>query len=822
MISSDKEDFWCLSIFKIVILYFLIKSCIKANNYQNSTNKNINNNSLQINSSNYSDIDLIINYNGGPLEQKWEWVTNISIVYTWVDGADIDYADIKSKYNGGNRLFNSRDRSANELCYSLRSLKKYLPWHKGTIFIVTDNQVPDWLNINNNSQIKIISHDDILPDHIKPTFDSSTLECFFDRIPNVSEVFIYLNDDFFFNNYIHPALFFNSMNFSPNFFRTHQYIFNINKIKRIIELNYIHDIYEGMIYYTNKIIKQYFDPNFIYYHIAHGAYLCYRDLFEYFRQFFKKELRVVFAHRFRSPYKPITLYLYQTLIYYTGKYYFSLYGKNSNYQSSYNRTISNYDSNIIPRNITDTFLKFSFVNDDSLSNYNRFNYFFNNKLILIYNINDKYLKKRALYEFTEFMIIRYPENCSFEKEEFVNLEKEYLYKLKYINKTLNFSHRYNNSKYYKKLFFNKKNRKYMKEYLEKRNGISLYQNQRNISKREIEEINFLFNYNGEELEPEWKWIENISIVYIIEEYKNIILDELKYSLRSIDKYLPWFKGTIFIIIEDKSFCSSLKQNNEHLVFIHPIDIISKKFRPSYNREIIELFLDKIPDITERFIYLNKYHYFERMTHPRLFFNNDFFPKYNLGTAFEEKPKKIKNSNSISFFETYELIQNIFGKNYVNNYRYLMEGPTPLYRDLFKPVRKLYLQDIISKKAASNGNFNILPIYLVMTYNIYGTDQIYYPEYVAGFGKIRNSPLPKLNKNRNITYYGFDITSKAILEKTNKNIIFKTNIYKTIKEIIENKTIFLSLKIKKRPNVFESKLLNYFFRNLYRKKSCYEI
>ena len=110
----------------------------------------------------------------------------------------------------------------------------------------------------------------------------------------------------------------------------------------------------------------------------------------------------------------------------------------------------------------------------------------------------------------------------------------------------------------------------------------------------------------------------------------------------------------------------------------------------------------------------------------------------------------------------------------------------------------------------------------MTYNIYGTDQIYYPEYVAGFGKIRNSPLPKLNKNRNITYYGFDITSKAILEKTNKNIIFKTNIYKTIKEIIENKTIFLSLKIKKRPNVFESKLLNYFFRNLYRKKSCYEI
>ena len=98
------------------------------------------------------------------------------------------------------------------------------------------------------------------------------------------------------------------------------------------------------------------------------------------------------------------------------------------------------------------------------------------------------------------------------------------------------------------------------------------------------------------------------------------------------------------------------------------------------------------------------------------------------------------------------------------------------------------------RTASNGNFNILSIYLVMTYNIYGTDQIYYPEYVAGFGKIRNSSLPELTKNRNIAYYGFDITSEAIMEKTNKHIIFKTNIYKTIKELIDDKTLFLSLKI----------------------------
>ena len=95
------------------------------------------------------DFEYILNYKGTYLEPEWEWVKNISFVYTWVDGSDINLAYIKSKYNGGNRKVNSRDRSADELQYSLRSLKKYLPWHNGTIFIVTDNQIPKWLNTNN-------------------------------------------------------------------------------------------------------------------------------------------------------------------------------------------------------------------------------------------------------------------------------------------------------------------------------------------------------------------------------------------------------------------------------------------------------------------------------------------------------------------------------------------------------------------------------------------------------------------------------------------------------------------------------------------------
>jgi hypothetical protein len=169
-----------------------------------------------------------------------------------VDGSDLDLSQIKSKYNGGNNQVDSRDRSADELRYSLRSLNKYLPWHNGTIFIVTDNQIPTWLNVE-NKRIKIIYHEDIIPKHINPTFDSSTIECFLDKIPNIGEIFIYLNDDFFFNNFIHPSFFFSSETFYPKIFRTREEIIDKEKVEKIIKENDVHQIYTASVYYTYEI-----------------------------------------------------------------------------------------------------------------------------------------------------------------------------------------------------------------------------------------------------------------------------------------------------------------------------------------------------------------------------------------------------------------------------------------------------------------------------------------------------------------------------------------------------------------------------------------
>jgi len=139
-------------------------------------------------------------------------------VYTWVDGSDPDFQKIKAKYDNGNRDINSRFRSADELRYSLRSLQKFLPWHEGMIYIVTYHQIPPWLDTS-NKQIQIVDHEEIIPEHIYPTFDSNTIELFFDRIPGISEKFLYFNDDFFLNNYIHPSFFFTSNGFYPKVYK---------------------------------------------------------------------------------------------------------------------------------------------------------------------------------------------------------------------------------------------------------------------------------------------------------------------------------------------------------------------------------------------------------------------------------------------------------------------------------------------------------------------------------------------------------------------------------------------------------------------------
>lgn len=135
----------------------------------------------------------------------------IDLVYLWVDGSDPAWQKKKQAYTGivsDNSEQNNIGRyvSNDELKYSLRSAEKHVPWIR-KIFIVTDNQKPEWLNVA-HPKIQVVDHTEIMPAEILPCFNSSVLEYFLHKIPGLSERFLFANDDMFFNADLSPDFFF--------------------------------------------------------------------------------------------------------------------------------------------------------------------------------------------------------------------------------------------------------------------------------------------------------------------------------------------------------------------------------------------------------------------------------------------------------------------------------------------------------------------------------------------------------------------------------------------------------------------------------------
>ena len=134
------------------------------------------------------------------------------LVYTWVDDTDTKWLNKKNATleNMGfkvdkNATSACRYRNNNELKYSLRSVEKYASWINH-IYIITDNQIPMWMNIK-NPKINIIDHKDIIPEDALPTYNSNSILHCIVNIPNLSEYFLYCDDDMLFGDYTYPEFF---------------------------------------------------------------------------------------------------------------------------------------------------------------------------------------------------------------------------------------------------------------------------------------------------------------------------------------------------------------------------------------------------------------------------------------------------------------------------------------------------------------------------------------------------------------------------------------------------------------------------------------
>jgi hypothetical protein len=137
----------------------------------------------------------------------------IDLVYTWVDGNDPDWQQRKARYAPSGETHNysatglSRFANRDELRYSLRSVAMYASWVRN-IYIVTDRQVPGWLDLG-HPQIRVIDHRDIFSDPgVLPVFNSHAIESQLHHIEGLAERYVYVNDDMFLGRPAEPEMFF--------------------------------------------------------------------------------------------------------------------------------------------------------------------------------------------------------------------------------------------------------------------------------------------------------------------------------------------------------------------------------------------------------------------------------------------------------------------------------------------------------------------------------------------------------------------------------------------------------------------------------------
>ncbi len=164
-------------------------------------------------------------------------------------------------------------------------------------------------------------------------------------------------------------------------------------------------------------------------------------------------------------------------------------------------------------------------------------------------------------------------------------------------------------------------------------------------------------------------------------------DELKYSLRSLEKFAPWI-NRIFIV----SNCSKPKwlKNHPKLIWVEHESIFPEvTMLPTFNSHAIEACLHRIEGLSEHFIYFNDDMFLNQPCYP-----NDFFDFMG---------------RSVSYFEPYGMVfeNNLLDPNMdylvssINSYRLLKStfpiyNPSCLHKHVPYALKKSVLHDMEEK------------------------------------------------------------------------------------------------------------------------------
>jgi len=162
--------------------------------------------------------------------------------------------------------------------------------------------------------------------------------------------------------------------------------------------------------------------------------------------------------------------------------------------------------------------------------------------------------------------------------------------------------------------------------------------------------------------------------------------ELKYSLRSALKFAPWINH-IYIVTDAQ--CPAWLAAHPRVTIVDHSVILPKAALPSFNSNAKELFLWKIPGLSEHFLYANDDMFFGADVSPDFFFDANGNPivivkERNQAAAFRTHYAPRDGRHRMFFHKiqtAVNLVWKTFGKKYNIAFKHAIE-----------PMRKAYLRE----------------------------------------------------------------------------------------------------------------------------------
>ncbi|MDR3208272.1 MAG: Stealth CR1 domain-containing protein [Rickettsiales bacterium] len=165
-------------------------------------------------------------------------------------------------------------------------------------------------------------------------------------------------------------------------------------------------------------------------------------------------------------------------------------------------------------------------------------------------------------------------------------------------------------------------------------------------------------------------------------------DELKYSLRSAERFAPWLNH--IYVITDGQTPEWLNAENPKITIVDHKEIVPAELLPTFNSNMLEFFLHNIPGLSEHFLYANDDMFFGRPAKPDFFFDGKGDPIVIMGArkwprTYYEKGYAAAEKKGVFFQSCANALKYAYDKTGI---KFRMR-----YKHAIEPMRKSYRAEI---------------------------------------------------------------------------------------------------------------------------------